>query len=153
MVSAKPGRKAAALAPSTAESPSAPLEVLGAPDAPGPAEAAAYASGRIHVPPQPPEDTEKGGARSTRMWWSSGSHSDMSAGRCENTAAVIFCHTLYRCSSAEHHSRSQGQWSSVSWTSPCLKGILEKGGPRFPVWRIRPQFGGGGPFQSNILCC
>ncbi|ELR53724.1 Solute carrier family 25 member 36 [Bos mutus] len=37
------------------------------------------------------------------------------------TAAVIFCDTLYLCSSAEHHDRSQGQWSSVSWTSPLSK--------------------------------
>lgn len=71
-MSAGPEREAAAaalrraaLAPSAAESPSAPLAVLGAPDAPGWAEAAAYPGGRIRVPPQRPDDTEKGGARST----------------------------------------------------------------------------------------
>lgn len=42
------------------------------------------------------------------------------------TAAVIFCDTLYLCSSAEHHGQSQGQWSSVSWTSPLSKGDLRK---------------------------
>ncbi|OWK01306.1 hypothetical protein Celaphus_00018724 [Cervus elaphus hippelaphus] len=61
-----------------------------------------------------------------RMWWCSGSHSNMAAGSCENTAAVICCDTLYLCSSAEHHGRSQGQWSSVSWTSPLSKGDLGK---------------------------
>lgn len=42
------------------------------------------------------------------------------------TAAVIFCDTLYLCSSAEHHGRSQGQWRSASWTSPLSKGDLVK---------------------------
>ena len=112
-------------------------------------------------PPQRPEDTlERGGDRSTgwcTCWpedvvvqWEPFWHVRWKLWKRLQSSSVTPC-----ISAVQLSTTTGARVNGVVSPGPlhCLKVILEKEGLRFPVYKIRAQFGGGGPFQSNIICC